>query len=72
MRIRNASELGEVVRARRKALGYTQVELAEYCHCGVRFVSDLENGKETVQFGKVIEVLSMLGINIFAETRGQK
>lgn len=45
MRINSMKVLGQAIRARRKELGYSQQEMAEYCGCGTRFVSDLENGK---------------------------
>lgn len=52
MRINSMKVLGQAIRARRKELGYSQQEMADYCGCGTRFISDLENGKETIQFGK--------------------
>ena len=70
MRILSTAEFGSFVRARRKELGYSQQELAEYCSCGTRFISDLENGKGTVQFDKALGVASMLGLNVNVEARG--
>ena len=34
------------------------------------FISDLENGKETIQFGKVLVVASMLGLDLSIDVRG--
>ena len=31
---------------------------------GRRFIVDLEKGKETVQFGKVLRVLAILGVSV--------
>jgi hypothetical protein len=31
---------------------------------GTRFISDLENGKGTVQFDKVVHILDLLGLDI--------
>ena len=56
MRINSMKVLGQAIRARRKELGYSQQEMAEYCGCGTRFVSDLENGKETIQFLSLIHI----------------
>lgn len=70
MRVLSAADLGRFIRARRKELGYSQRELAEFCGCGTRFISDLENGKKTVQFGKALFVASMLGLNLYVESRG--
>lgn len=54
--------IGERVRAHRKALGITQAELAMTSCTGIRFISDLENGKETCQIGKMLTVLHTLGL----------
>ena len=70
MRILSTADMGALLRERRKALGYSQQELAEFCGCGTRFISDLENGKETIQFGKALLVASMLGLNLYIEPRG--
>jgi len=60
--ILTSKSIGECVRARRKALGITQAELAMTSATGIRFISDLENGKETCQIGKVLAVLNTLGL----------
>jgi len=58
--------LGALVRARRKALGATQVELAALCDVGPRFVVELERGKPTLELGKVLRVLDRLGLTLLA------
>lgn len=60
--ILTSKAIGERVRAQRKALGITQAELAMTSATGIRFISDLENGKETCQIGKVLTVLNTLGL----------
>ena len=57
-------EVGKIVRASRKRLGVTQKDLALTSGTGLRFVIDLEQGKETCQIGKVLTVLQTLGIQI--------
>lgn len=69
-RVLTTKDLGTAIRARRKELGYAQSELADFCGCGTRFISDLENGKDTIQFGKALDVASMLGLNMYVENRG--
>lgn len=59
-----AKEIGEAIRNRRKELGLNQADVAMGCHVGTRFLSDLENGKETAEIGKVLMVLQMLGIDV--------
>lgn len=61
--ILTSKTLGERVRVRRKALSITQAELAMTSGTGIRFISDLENGKETCQLGKVLMVLNTLGLH---------
>lgn len=68
--IRKTSDLGVLVRARRKELGYSQSRLADLCGTGTRFISDLENGKDTIELGKALTVASALGIDIQARARG--
>lgn len=67
----NAKTLGELARDVRKSQGLTQVQLAELVNCGPRFVLELEQGKETLQWGKVLQVLQGLGIELTATAPGE-
>jgi transcriptional regulator with XRE-family HTH domain len=67
----NVKEIGRLVRQARKTQGFTQKEAAGYLNVGVRFLSDLENGKPTSQTGKVIEVLGQLGYELVIIPRSQ-
>ena len=58
------NEVGEIVKKVRKAQGLTQPQLAMACGTGVRFIVDLEAGKETCQIGKALSVLQMLGLAV--------
>ena len=60
--IQTSRILGAEVRARRKVLNLTQAELAMTSGTGVRFIGELENGKETCHLGKVLSVLRTLGL----------
>jgi y4mF family transcriptional regulator len=60
--IQTSRILGAEVRSRRKALKLTQAELAMTSGTGVRFVGELENGKETCHVGKVLSVMRTLGL----------
>lgn len=53
--------IAEFIRRRRKALGLTQVELAERAGVGLRFVRELEQGKPTVRRDKIEQVLALFG-----------
>lgn len=57
-------EIGKVVRESRKRLGVTQKGLALTSGTGLRFVIDLEKGKETCQIGKALTILHTLGIRL--------
>ena len=65
-KIKNIEDLGRVVREARKAQKLSQDDLAGMAGTGRRFIVDLEKGKETVQFGKVLRVLATLGVSVAA------
>lgn len=64
MKVFSVKEIGFLVRSRRESLGLTQAETAQMCNVGTRFFSELENGKPTLQIDKVLNCLSLLGINV--------
>ena len=49
------------IKEKRKQLNLTQPELAERAGVGLRFVRELEQGKQTVQLDKVNHVLALFG-----------
>jgi HTH-type transcriptional regulator/antitoxin HipB len=59
-----AQQLGQLIRETRKRLGVTQKNLALTSGTGLRFVVDLEKGKETCEIGKALTILHTLGIKI--------
>lgn len=64
MRVRQTltpADVGDIVRATRKATGLRQYQLAGAAGVGLRFIVDLEAGKPTAQIGKVLQVLDALG-----------
>jgi len=54
--------LGAFVSRVRKEQGISQLDLSQAADVGRRFVVELEAGKETLQAGKMLKVLSTLGI----------
>lgn len=56
--------IGKLIREIRNRLGVTQKDLALTSGTGLRFIIELEKGKETCQIGKVLTVLQTLGIKI--------
>ena len=69
-KIESPDDIGELVRLSRKKQGATQAEFASLCGVGVRFISELENGKPTVQVGKLLQVLKCLGLEMTIDPRG--
>lgn len=66
--LRSTAELGGAIRAERKALGLTQGDLAAASGVSLRFISELERGRESAGVGRVLHVLDMLGIEIVLES----
>lgn len=67
--ISSSEEIGKLVRIYRKEQSVTQAELAALCAVGARFISNLENGKQTVELGKVLHVLKCLGLEVAVTPR---
>lgn len=64
----SASEIAELVKNERKAQRVTQVQLSQLANVGVRFVRDIEDGKLSIHFDKLLRVLLTLGISITLST----
>ena len=64
--------IGSMIRDTRKRLGVTQKDLALTSGTGLRFVIDLEKGKETCELGKSLLVLQTLGITLTLTPPGEK
>jgi len=59
-------ELVSFVKERRKSVNLTQPELAEKAGVGLRFVRELEQGKESLRMDKVNQVLRLFGYEVGA------
>ena len=55
------SIIGDYIKQERKRVGLTQEEFAIRSGLGLRFVRELERGKETVRLDKVNQALAMFG-----------
>ena len=64
MSAQKIKKLGEMIRHSRKEQGLTQEQLAATAGVGVRFIRELELGKESCHIGKALTVVAMLGIDI--------
>lgn len=56
------NEIAEYIKKARREAGLTQKEFALRSGLGLRFVRDLEQGKETVRMDKVNQALAMFGM----------
>ena len=54
----------EFIKEKRKQLGLTQPELAERAGVGLRFIRELEQGKQSVRLDKVNQVLALFGSQV--------
>lgn len=58
--------LANFVKEKRKAVNLTQPELAEKAGVGLRFVRELEQGKQSLRLDKVNQVLRLFGYEVGA------
>ncbi len=54
--------LGGAIRFRRRHLGLTQGELAVMAGVSINLLCQIENGKSTAQIGKVLDIITVLGM----------
>ena len=69
-KVRNVGDIGGAIRAKRTAIGMRQEQLAALAGVGPRFLSEIENGKESAEVGKVLHVLHRLGLEVSIRPRG--
>jgi y4mF family transcriptional regulator len=59
--IKMSASIASFIKEKRKQLKLTQPELAERAGVGLRFVRELEQGKQSVRLDKVNQVLDLFG-----------
>jgi y4mF family transcriptional regulator len=64
--VASAQMLGAVIRRAREERGLSQLKLADLAGVGRRFVSELENGKSSLEFDKVLQVAAAAGVSLTA------
>lgn len=64
--------LAEFIKKSRKDAGLTQEEFALRSGLGLRFIRELEQGKETVRMDKVNVALSMFGMEAIPGRKGSQ
>jgi transcriptional regulator with XRE-family HTH domain len=64
-------EIGQIIALKRKDIGLKQEVAAGVSGVGTKFLSQLENGKETAELGKTLQVLNGLGLELYIFPRSQ-
>jgi len=67
IQVDSMSEIADSVRRARKEQGVSQTVLAQLSNVGLRFLCEVEHGKSTVRFDKLLSVLTSLGITLRLE-----
>lgn len=68
--IDNTKDLGKLIRSFRKK---DKINLEKVCglsNTSMRFLSELERGKQTAEIGKIFEVLKTIGLEVYIFPRG--
>lgn len=66
------NEIAEFIKRKRRAAGLTQEEFALRSGLGLRFIRELEQGKETVRMDKVNQALAMFGMQAIPGRRDEE
>lgn len=61
--------LGRVIRDRRKDMGITQEQLAPMLGMSARLVGEIERGRGSVGFEKVLHACKALGLDLYVKSR---
>lgn len=62
--VKNAEDIGKIIRRVRRNQGIRQDDLADYIHSSHVFLRDVEKGKPSVRIGRVLHALDELGIKV--------
>ncbi|MBX2847615.1 MAG: helix-turn-helix domain-containing protein [Acidiferrobacterales bacterium] len=67
IRVKDVKTIGKLAREVRKGQSLDQLTAGAIANSGITFVSQFENGKETVRLGKALELLDALGITVYLD-----
>jgi y4mF family transcriptional regulator len=62
--IMEQTTLSKYVKTMRKQYNLTQIDLSEKSGVGLRFVRELEQGKQTLRLDKVNQILNLFGCEV--------
>ena len=69
--VHNPSELGRLASQIRSELGLRQSDVHAHTKLATRFIGEVENGKETAQIGKVMDMLESLGLELVIKSKSE-
>ena len=70
MKVTDSNSFGAAIKNKRKKLGYTQKYISEFTGISTSFLSDLENGKKTIELDKALRIANLLGLDVELNERG--
>ncbi len=62
--VHSTEEIGRLIRKARNEQGINQMVAAGIFGSGNRFISDAENGKQTTQAQKLLDLIDMVGLEV--------
>ena len=66
----NGSDLGSALRRRRHELGFRQTDVATALGFSTRLISEIENGRDSVAYGKILKYAGFLAMDLVLRERG--
>ena len=72
MQLKTIADLAALVKDRRRALGWSQQELASRAGASTRWIVALEAGKASVHAGMVLTTLAALGVTLDASLHADR
>ena len=67
--VTSVEDIGRLIQHKRKQLKVLQDDAAGLSGVGTKFFSQLENGKQTAEIGRVLQVLKSMGLDIYIYPR---
>ncbi len=64
-KVSSSHDIGHLIKLKRKEVGIKQEVAAGISGVGTKFLSQLENGKETAELGKTLQVLRKMGLELY-------
>lgn len=68
--VENVKEIGAIIRSFRKSHQLTLEKVSGITNISMRFLSELERGKETAELGKALSAINKLGLEVIIQPRG--